>query len=402
MKPASTLLPMLIFAAATHFLVDAVAGMLNPLWPRLDAHYRLAGWESAALFFLWGTSNSISQFWFGFYGDRFHARWLLAAGPLAAIFCLGSIGLTNSPLVLAMLLCVAGLGVAAYHPEAAALAGSCAPENRSRAMSIFIMGGFLGQATGPILSGCLVDALGLRGMTWSILAGLLVAALLVPLGRITLVQPLPQQRPAVSLRDAISGRATKLLLVLVIGSLRIVPAGGLPVLISYLLETRGASTADTGFVQSAFMLGIGLGGLTCATLLRREHERLILWFCPLAVAPVLFAIPWTSGGLLTASVCLTGLLLGISLPVLISYGQQILPDSQRIASSITMGVSWGVGGGIVCVILAACRYAGRYEPAFLVFALASALSSLLCIWLPVLASSNRGASNLEPSTAPTS
>src|SRR5688572_26554142 len=139
MKPPSTLLPMLIFAAATHFLVDAIAGMLNPLWPRLDAHYQLAGWESAALFFLWGTSNSVSQFFFGLYGDRFPARWLLAAGPLAAIFCLGSIGLTHSPPVLATLLVVAGLGVAAYHPEAAALAGSCAPENRSRAMSIFIM-----------------------------------------------------------------------------------------------------------------------------------------------------------------------------------------------------------------------------------------------------------------------
>ena len=87
--------------------------------------------------------------------------WLLWAGPLAAIVCLGSIGLTQSPLVLAILLIVAGLGIAAYHPEAAALAGSCAPENRSRAMSIFIMGGFLGQATGPIYSGNLVDALGL-------------------------------------------------------------------------------------------------------------------------------------------------------------------------------------------------------------------------------------------------
>src|SRR5436309_5713378 len=102
MKPAASILLPLLFAAATHFLVDAVAGMLNPLWPRLDAHYQLVGWESAALFFLWQISNSVSQFWFGLYGDRFHARWLIWAGPLAAIFCLGGIGLTHSPLVLAI------------------------------------------------------------------------------------------------------------------------------------------------------------------------------------------------------------------------------------------------------------------------------------------------------------
>ena len=73
MKRIPTVLPLLAFAAATHFLVDTVAGMLNPLWPRLDAHYSLGGWASAALFFLWQVSTSVSQFWFGVYGDRFRS-----------------------------------------------------------------------------------------------------------------------------------------------------------------------------------------------------------------------------------------------------------------------------------------------------------------------------------------
>jgi FSR family fosmidomycin resistance protein-like MFS transporter len=86
--------------------------------------------------------------------------------------------------------------------------------------------------------------------------------------------------------------------------------------------------------------------------------------------------------MLVTAVCLTGILLGISLPVLISYGQQLMPESQRIASSITMGVSWGIGGGLVSIVLAWCKMTGRYEPAFVVFGLATALSSVLCIWLP--------------------
>src|SRR5204862_7470577 len=122
----------------------------------------------------------------------------------------------------------------------------------------------------------------------------------------------------------------------------------------------------------------------CATLVRHHHERLILWLCPLAVAPILIAIPWVFGVTLIAAMGLSGLLVGISLPVLISYGQQLMPDSQRIASSITMGVSWGVGGGVVSVILAICKYAGHFEPAFIVFASATALSSLLCVWLPTI------------------
>src|SRR5688572_12665581 len=201
--PGSRLLSLLVFAAAMHFLVDTVAGMLNPLWPRLDSHYRLAGWESAALFFLWQMTTSLSQLGFGLYGDRFQARWLIWAGPLAAIICLGCIGLTHSPLILAVLLSIAGLGIAAYHPEAAALAGSCSPEHRSRAMSIFITGGFLGQATGPIYSGNLVDWLGLPGMSWNIAAGLLAAALLVPLSRGLISSHDSTYRSGASVSDAL-------------------------------------------------------------------------------------------------------------------------------------------------------------------------------------------------------
>lgn len=394
-RPAASLVSLLLFAAATHCLVDTVAGTLNPLWPRLDAHYRLAGWESAALFFVWQMATSVSQFFFGVYGDRFNTRWLLWVGPLAAIVCLGSIGLTHSPVVLAGLLIVSGLGIAAYHPEAAALAGGCAPEFRSRAMSIFTMGGFLGQAVGPIYSGSIVDWLGLPGLAWGIVGGLGLALVLFPLGRRAFTQPAEHTAAPPDLGRLFRGRKRSLSLVLVIGALRIIAAGGVPVLIAFLLKERLAGATETGVVQAAFMLGIGLGGLTCAAFLRSHHERLVLWLCPLVVTPVLIVIPWTSGIPLCVVVCLSGLLLGISLPVLISYGQQLMPDSQRIASSITMGVSWGVGGGIVSIVLAVCQYAQRYDAAFVVFALATALSSFLCIWLPAVPAPRASGTLLE-------
>ena len=69
-----------------------------------------------------------------------------------------------------------------------------------------------------------------------------------------------------------------------------------------------AEAQETGLVQSAFMFGIGLGGLTCATIVRTNHERLILWLCPLIVCPVLLAIPWAVGIPLMAAVCLAGIL----------------------------------------------------------------------------------------------
>ncbi len=381
MKPP--LLPLLFFLAATHLVVDLVAGTLNPLWPQFNEHYHLSRWEMVVIFFLWQTSASVSQFVFGMYGDRFNTRWLLWTGPMVATICLSSVGLFDSPWILAILLVASGLGIAAFHPEGAAMAGNCVPEHRSRAMSIFTVGGFIGQAIGPTYSGGMVDWLGLPGLAWGMIGGLCAAAFLFPLGRGVLAQPQRKAAAPVQLRELFRGREASVLLILVIGSLRIIAAAGVPVLVGYLLNARGASTSSTGLVQSSFMFGIGLGSLFCAALLRPRHERMILWLCPLLVTPVLLVIPiapWS--WLLTTSVGLSGLLLGISLPVLISLGQQLMPSSPRIASSITMGVSWGIGGGAVSLILLVCTSLGRYEPAFPIFAVATLASCVLCIWLP--------------------
>jgi hypothetical protein len=169
MKPSS-LLPLLFFLAATHLVVDLVAGTLNPLWPRFDEHYHLAPWQTVLVSSL-ASIASVSQFVFGMYGDRFNARWLLWTGPAIATICLCSVGLFQSPLILGILLAASGLGIAAFHPEGAALAGSCVPEHRSRAMSIFTVGGFIGQAIGPTYSGSMVDWLGLPGLAWGSSAG---------------------------------------------------------------------------------------------------------------------------------------------------------------------------------------------------------------------------------------
>lgn len=386
MKPASPLWLLLFFAAAMHCLVDLVAGSLNPLWPLMDGHFNMTPWQGAALFFLWQITTSISQFFFGMWGDRFNSRWLLWAGPLAAVICLGSIGLTKSPIILAQLLVISGLGIAAFHPEGAALAGSCAPENRSRAMSIFTMGGFIGQSIGPYLSGNVVKWMGMPGLAWGILGGLVALSILAPLGiramSTSAVATKKDIGPPIRLSQLFRGREWPVILVLVIGSLRIIAAAGVPILLGYLLKARNGTEVEIGFVQSAFMFGIGLGGLTCAALLRRHHERAILWLCPLLVTPVLLVLPWMSGWGLAGLALLSGLLLGISLPVLVSRGQELMPDSPRIASSITMGVSWGVGGGVVSMILFICKYGGRFEPAFAAFAAATLVSSVLCVWLP--------------------
>jgi FSR family fosmidomycin resistance protein-like MFS transporter len=173
-----------------------------------------------------------------------------------------------------------------------------------------------------------------------------------------------------------------LLLLLSAGTVRVIAAAGVPITVAYWLKSMRFDESAIGIVQSAFLAGIGFGGLIAAMAVRPERERLALWLVPLFCVPCLLAMPSLSGLRLSAAACATGLFLGIAQPVFISYGQQLFPESQRVASSITMGVSWGTGGAIVAALMDICGRRQSYDIAFVVFAVAVVVSSVLCVLLP--------------------
>jgi FSR family fosmidomycin resistance protein-like MFS transporter len=94
------------------------------------------------------------------------------------------------------------------------------------------------------------------------------------------------------------------------------------------------------------------------------------------------AIPLVPPAWLAVAVSLCGFMLGIALPVFISFGQQMLPHHPRAASSITMGVSWGVAGGIVVGVLAAATALEAEPKTFYALAAFSVAAGLLSLRLP--------------------
>jgi FSR family fosmidomycin resistance protein-like MFS transporter len=169
---------------------------------------------------------------------------------------------------------------------------------------------------------------------------------------------------------------------MVIGVLRTLPAVGVPLALAFLIKQRGGSNEQIGAAQSVFLGGIGAGSLACALFVRRARERTVLWVLPVLSAPPLLACPATGFAGMVAGAAAVGALLGAVMPILIGYGQRLLHDGPRVASSLTMGVTWGVGGLGVAVLLGALNHARRPDLAFPAFAAAALASSALCAWLP--------------------
>src|SRR5687767_12666351 len=108
--------------ASAHFMVDAYGNIYAPLLPLLIPKLHLSLAAAGTLTMLYQIASSVSQIGFGHIADRWRPRLFVMVGPVVAVTILSFVGLAPNLPALAAVLIVGGLGAAAFHPPAAALA----------------------------------------------------------------------------------------------------------------------------------------------------------------------------------------------------------------------------------------------------------------------------------------
>ncbi len=340
----------LMCLALLHTIVDTSALLVSPLWDRITLECGLMGLALVAVMLAHSLPASISQGVFGFLRGRGRQRALLWIGPVVAVLCLTSVGgVAAEGRVgwLCVLFVVGGVSVGAFHPEAAVRAGTMLPENRTRGLAIFMLGGSLGLSLGPLLSGLVVDHWDLEGLL-VLMPGLL---LLIPVlywgtrGGHPVASAAADVR-ASSLSEMFDGRMGLALWLLFVCSCRLVPNMGMSKVMSFALSDRGFDERAIGMVQSLFLVSASVGMTVLAAVFPAGWERRFMVICPLLGLPLLSVWGWEGcpDWLLIAVLVPTGLVLWGTTPTMVSYAQQIFPRGAGVASAITMGLAWGGGG----------------------------------------------------------
>lgn len=331
--------PTVVRMASAHMMVDGYGNIYAPLLPllipRLDLSLAMAG----AFAMLFQLAASFAQLGFGHLADRWRPRLLLTAGPFLAVSLLSFVGVAGSKAVLAAVLVCGGLGTAAFHPPAAALAHQLGGDHRGLAMSVYITGGSIGISLGPLLFAPFVQRYGLDWTPLLALPGLLVVGLFA------------RSVPRFQLNSgggqgllALRPYAKPLGLLYAIVVLRTLTSLAIGTFVPVLLTRRGLSVGTAGLVVAIYLFASGLGGFLGGPLADRFGARRVIILSLVLSTPFLLLAPAQDGAWFAVTLAIGGFFLQSTLPVNVTFGQALAPVSAATVSSLMMGFAWGTGG----------------------------------------------------------
>jgi FSR family fosmidomycin resistance protein-like MFS transporter len=248
--------------SSAHVVNDAYQGVVPALLPFLVAerHYTYAAVSGLTLAAT--VLSSVAQPAFGWWTDRRPRRWMVPAGILTAASGVACAGLFSGYLLTWLVIAVSGLGIAAFHPEAARQARQSAG-NSNRAMSVFVLGGNAGFALGSLMTAPVLLVAGLHGTVLLILPALVMVAILVTAmsRRHTAAGVSAQKRRRAALATGVDDWPAFLKLTLVVIVRSILFFGLTSFLALYLIRELGVSPAVGGASLTVFLVAGGAGTL---------------------------------------------------------------------------------------------------------------------------------------------
>ncbi|WP_347351682.1 MFS transporter [Intrasporangium sp.] len=329
--------------STAHVADDFYQGAVPALLPFLVAerHYTYAavsGLTLAATFL-----SSVAQPAFGWLTDRRPRRWLIPGGMGLAALGVALAGLMPSYPLTWVVIALSGLGVAAFHPDAARAARQASGDS-NRAMSIFALGGNVGYALGALVTTPVLVWAGLHGTPILLApAAVMIVVLVLRLGP---VLDGPMGRRA---RLGAAGVADewpaflRLTAAVVIRS--IIFFGITSFLALYLIARLHASHVVGGTALTVFLVAGALGTLAGGWLADRTSALMSIRVGFALAGPAIAGVV-LAGNLAVAFVfvALSGIALYVPFAVFVVLGQDYLPNRIGTASGVTVGLAVSIGG----------------------------------------------------------
>ncbi len=341
-----------------HFTVDSYVGLLPVLYPLLISRFHLA-LETVGLVTLAYTGMaSVSQPLFGILADRYGTRFTgLALAWTATTFA--SVGFVPTFPLLVAVAALSGLGSGAFHPFGALTVRGLLPaRGANTAMSVYVTGGTIGVAAGPLIGIVLYGLFGTRGTLLTLLPGGAIAAYLLLAMRVRSAKDQPAGRggtvswrrtvPWVPLAATVGMMASRNFTVFTL-------QGFTPTWYHQL----GYQPWFYGPLVTTLVLSSALGTVGCGALADRFGRKTVINVSVVLSIPAVALYVLFPGPLGFAWAVLVGFLAASTAPLTLMIAQELLTGRAGLASGLILGLAFITGAiGLPLTGAVADRFGG--------------------------------------------
>lgn len=349
----------LLFLA--HFVVDSQVSFLSILLPLLSEKFHLTLGTVGILVMLLAIFVAGSQPFTSIVTDRWPRLPWLAIGLIGSAFFMTAVGWLSTYSAVAVAVPLGGLLAGLAHPDMASRAGALSDRHRSVAVSFFVAGGRLGFSLGPLIAIFIVKWWGMEWLWIYVLVNVAAVA--------GILRGLPRPEAASGqgadllrgLGSAIRAARHPLSILMGVTISRAVVTVNMQGLLPTLYVERGLSLWQGGIANS-LLLFFGMAGVMAGGALADRFGKRRLIMCGIAISLVsmigFLAAPPGLG-----MIFLSALGFGLYMPmgVGMAYAQGFLPGHRGFASSLTLGLSWGVASFSVIPITRAAEEIGLLQ-----------------------------------------
>jgi len=334
----------------SHMLNDFYSNYLPQMLPFLVVlHPDFTATRAAIMISAFTITSSFFQPLFGYFLDGAGKRWFVYVGTLWMAAMLSLTGITQNYWLIVTLAGLAGLGTAAFHPQASTMVNVLSGEHKAVLLSGFVAFGNFGFALGPLFLIPLFQAYGLEATVVTVVPGLLVAILLAffaPKNDI-----LSGATPSLSIVvQSLKSASRELVAIIGVIAIRSLAYTGLLTMLPLYFKSENVSNMVAGHLLTIMLAAGAIGGIVGGFI--SDHygrKRLIVGSLVLST-PMFLGFFYTQGMLSTIFLALAGAALLSSFSVTVIAAQEAIPNNKALAAGLTMGFAGGIGGLAVILI----------------------------------------------------
>jgi len=330
-----------------HMLNDMMQSLIVAIYPLLKGDFHLSFFQIGAITLTFQLTASLLQPVVGMVTDKRPMPYSLPAGMCFTLAGLALLSIAPSYTILLGAVALIGCGSSVFHPESSRVARLASGGRYGFAQSVFMIGGNVGSALGPLLAGWVVLRYGRGSVGWATLIALLAIVVLLQVSRWYHAH-LNERRHK---RVAEGPRYPKSLVVRTIGVLLLLLFSKYFYLASissyyefYLIHRFGLTAQGATIHLFVFLAAVAVGSMIGGPIGDRIGRKTVIWASILGVAPFTLLLPHVGLAWTTALSVLIGVGIASAFPAIIVYAQDMVPHRIGVMSGLFYGFSFGMGG----------------------------------------------------------